>query len=385
MRVLSQKNRAFQGMDWWIVLCVIALSMIGILAITAATANPFTGEEATLQEKLSRLDLSLPKRQLLWIAAGMIALFAISFVNSHALKDISKYILLGNILLLLLIFILAETIRGATSWYTFGSIGFQPSEICKISLILYLAMVFSDRANSQKIESLQELVLPLGATAVVFLLVVLQHDFGTATVYLMICLGMLFVARVGWKIAAMMFGGVAVAAPLTWIFLLNDTQKNRILAMINPEYDLQNSGWTVRYSKIAIGSGGFLGKGIFSDGVLTQLDWVPDRETDFIFAVICEVFGFLGGIIVILLYIFLIYRIITIGIKADTRFGTYICVGVASMLMFHIFENIGMTMGVMPVTGIPLPFISYGGSSMLTNMMAVGLVLGVRRNTRSQY
>jgi rod shape determining protein RodA len=213
-------------------------------------------------------------------------------------------------------------------------------------------------------------------------LILLQPDFGTAVVFAFIAISMLFAAKIGWKYIACGAGAVGVAVPLAWFFVLKDYQKERIINLFNPANDPSGTGYQVTQSKIAIGSGKFFGTGLYNGGSQYN-NFLPERHTDFIFSVVCEELGFFGGVIAILLLIAIVIRCLIIGINARNNLGMYICIGVAAMFSFHIIENVGMCIGIMPVTGIPLPFFSYGGSSMLTNMIAVGLVLNVKYRSKA--
>lgn len=377
-----KERNLLKEIDWTIVICMVALIIYGLICIAIATANPVTGEETTLAEKLATLDLTLVTRQMIWFIVGSAAFVFILAIDFKFFKELTKIFYISNIALLLLLFFLATVVKSTVSWYKFGSIGFQPSEICKITLILMLARIFGDRHPESKLESFRDVFWPLLVVGIAFILVALQPDVGTAMVYVAIAAGMFFAARISWKPVAVLTGGALVSLPLIWM-MLGDYQKNRILVFFNSNYDTSGAGYNVRFSKIAIGSGKLTGRGMFSEGGLSQLNWVPEKETDFIFSVTAETFGFIGGMILIGLYILLIVKIMLTALKCRDRFGSFICIGVASMLMFHIFENIGMSMGVMPVTGIPLPFMSYGGSNLLTNMMAVALVVNIgARNKR---
>ena len=222
---------------------------------------------------------------------------------------------------------------------------------------------------------LLHLAIPVG-------LIMLQPDAGTAMVFGFIFIVMVFVAGIDWRYVATAFGGFAVFATLAWNFLLSNYQRERFLVFFNPEKDPGGFGYHVMQSKIAIGSGKIFGKGIFK-GIQTQLGFLPEKHTDFIFAVIGEEAGLIGCFVIVGLLIGIIIRCIYIGQNAKNSIGTFMCVGVAAMWLFHTFENIGMTIGLMPVTGIPLPFVSYGGSSLMTNFIALGLVLSVRMRRRT--
>ena len=368
-------NKSIKNIDWIIVGCIVLLVLIGLLCIINATSDPIV-EGASFSEKLSSINISTALRQLIWFLVGCVAMIVMLMVDLSAIKERTVLIYGINIGLLIMLFSLAAVTRNTISWYRIGNVGFQPSELCKISLSLMLAKNFSALSPAEPLDSFGQTIKPIFITAIAFGLVVIQGDLGTATVFLFILAGMLIAARISWKIV-LGYGALLIAAmPIAWL-LMNDIRRNRIRVFFNPELDTSGAGYNVRLSKIAIGSGQVTGKGMLSDGGLSQLNWVPEKETDFIFSVAAETFGFIGGVLIMLIYFVLIFRTLYIALKCKNRFGSFYCVGIASMMIFHVFENIGMTMGLMPVTGIPLPFMSYGGSSMLTNMLAYGLVLNV--------
>ena len=370
-------RKNWKNIDWLLVLTIVALVLFGLISLAAATATASTGTEVTLADKLANLDLTLVVRQALWFLVGLAVMIVVMMVDHTALMEFAPVIYWVNIVLLLLLFVLATVVNKTVSWYkVFGGIGFQPSEIMKLSLMLMLARLFARRPVEQKLEDLGDFWQPALLVIIPFLLVALQPDMGTALVILSIAVGIILIIGMRKKLVLTILGTVAVGMPLIWL-LLSDMQKGRIRVFFDPSLDLTNAGYSVMKSKIAIGSGQWAGKGIFSEGNLTQLNWVPVKESDFIFTVTGEIFGFVGGLILLLLFGFLLYRTLRIAIRARDRFGTLVVVGVATMIFIHMFENVGMTMGLMPVTGIPLPFISYGGSSMVTNMMAYGLVLNI--------
>lgn len=368
-------NKSIKNIDWVIVGCILALVIIGLLCIINATADPIV-EGATFSEKLESIDFSTALRQFIWFLVGCAAMIVMLLVDLNAIRERTVWIYAINIGLLVMLFGLAAVTRNTISWYRIGNVGFQPSELCKISLSLMLAKNLSALSPSEPLDSFGQTIKPIFITAIAFGLVVIQGDMGTATVFLFILAGMLIAARISWKIV-LGYGGVIIALiPIAWL-LMNDIRRDRIRVFFNPELDTSGAGYNVKLSKIAIGSGQVTGKGMLSDGGLSQLNWVPEKETDFIFSVAAETFGFIGGLVIILIYFVLIFRTLQIAMKSKNRFGSFYCVGIASMMIFHVFENIGMSMGLMPVTGIPLPFMSYGGSNMLTNMLAYGLVLNV--------
>jgi rod shape determining protein RodA len=292
-----------------------------------------------------------------------------------------------NLVLLAAVLVIGKTTNGAQAWIGLGPVHIEPGEYGKVMLILTLAHIIS---RADKLETIWDLIpvalhlgLPLG-------LIMLQPDLGTALVYCCICAAMLYVAGFpGWKL--LLLGGTPVAGMVGWVVAhlhwgvwipLGDYQIKRLTNFVNPTADIAGSGYQVFQSIIGIGSGGLFGKGLYL-GTQNQLGFLPEQHTDFIFSVIGEELGFIGGLVVLGLFMLLVWRIMAAAAESKDRYGALIATGVAAMIGFHVLENVGMTMGVMPVTGIPLPFISYGGSSLMTNLMAMGLVLnvGMRRKT----
>lgn len=367
-----------RGIDWILVVTIILLVGIGLISILNATANPFTGEEQTFFEKLQNLDGSLVMRQTIFFLGSIVMVIVILTIDYQTLKDYTPAFYWVCIVVVSLLFVFGTVTKNVQSWYRIGALGLQPSEIAKVATIMMLAKMLAAR-QGEKIETFGELAKPVGIVLLPFILVTVQGDLGTAMVYFFMALGMLLVAGINWRIVAVSAGIGLVVVLIVWFVpnILQDYQRGRILSFFNPEADATGAGYNVRFSKIAIGSGQLTGRGMFSEGGLAQLNWVPEKETDFIFSVTAESFGFIGGVFVIVLYAVLLFRTLLIAMRTRDRFGSLVCVGIACMTMFHIFENIGMSMGIMPVTGIPLPFISYGGSNLVTNMMAYGIVLNI--------
>ena len=270
---------------------------------------------------------------------------------------------------------------GTKGWIRFGSIGIQPSELVKIGFIITFAKhiehVHSDLNNFKNI-----LALLLHAGLLIGL-ILMQPDAGTAMVFAMIMLLMLFVAGISWKYIVSAFGTLAAAAPLIWFYVLKDYQKGRIISFFSPESDPLGRGYHVIQSKIAIGSGQVVGRGLFS-GIQTQLGFLPEKQTDFIFAVIGEELGLWGCLLVCALLLTIVCRIFYIAANSRDLLGELLCTGVGAMFMFHVIENIGMCVGLTPVTGIPLPFFSYGGSNIIASMLGIAIVMLVSgsRNRR---
>jgi rod shape determining protein RodA len=315
---------------------------------------------------------------LMWFAAGLVGMLIVISIDYHLLADLSPYMYWAVIGLLLYVSIKGHVAGNARSWIDFGSFYIQPSEFAKIALILTMARVMAKKKDEgEGFLHVKDLIPVFFQLVIPMALIIDQPDFGTAMVFIAIVFGMLFAAGINYKILLGAAGAAVAAVPVVWHLLLSDVQRNRILVFLNPGMDPLGTGYHVVQSMIAIGSGRLYGKGILTDNTLSQLNFVPAKNTDFIFSVTVEALGFVGGAIIIALYLLLILRTIYQASKAKDTLGSLIIVGVVSMIIFHVFENIGMTMGLMPVTGIPLPFMSYGGSSMLTNMFAYGLVLNV--------
>ena len=312
---------------------------------------------------------------------GVCGIVALMILDYEYLATISLYLYGVAVFLLLLVLIpgIGSMINGARSWFSIGPVSIQPAEIVKIIFII----TFSNHLSKEQdnINKPSVLLKLLGHLGILCFLILLQPDFGTATVFIFMAVVMLFVAGLSWKYIA--GGAIALGAflPVAWFFLLHDYQKNRILTLFNPESDPMGAGYHVIQSKIAVGSGRFLGSGL-GQGSSQVNNLLPERHTDFIFSAVCEELGLMGAIAVLLILTFIILRCIYIGMNARNDLGNYICMGASAMLIFQVFENIGMCIGLFPVTGITLPFFSYGGSSLLTTMLAIGLVLNVRYRCR---
>ena len=363
-------NVNIKSFDIWLFSLATILSLFGIIMIASAAKSLDNSDKYVIVQFVA-------------LAAGILLLYFITVLDYEHISAFSKYIYVGGFVLLILILTPLGTGRaetGGQSWFRLGFLGFQPAEIVKIGFIITFAKhldTVKDDINKMKNVALLTLHF-----AVFILLIELQPDTGTAMVFTVIFLSMLFIAGINYKYILSALGVFAVSAPILWFFILQQFQKNRILALINPAKYSLNYGYQVMQSKIAIGSGQIFGKGLFK-GTQTQLGILPEKQTDFIFAVIGEELGLIGCILVIAVLIAIIYRCIKIGKIAKDSMGSYICVGVASMFMVQTFENVGMCLGIMPVAGITLPFLSYGGSSLLTNFAAIGLVLSVQLKNRA--
>ena len=293
-----------------------------------------------------------------------------------------KYIYGAAVFLLILVLVVGTAgTWGAKSWIRIGPVGIQPTEIAKLAFIItfsYHLTAVKDTLNQPK-----TLLWLLAHVGVMIALILLQPDLGSVLVFVFMFAVMVFVAGISYRYIFAALGAGAALVPVVYHFFLSDYQKHRILVFFNPDLDRLGSGYNVIQSKIAVGSGQLFGKG-YLHGTQNQLGFLPTKSTDFIFSVIAEELGFLGAAAVLVLLFCVIIRCFRAGQNANTVFGRNICVGTAAMLLFHTFENAGMCIGLMPVTGIPLPFISYGGTSLITNMAAVGLVLSVTVRSRKK-
>jgi len=340
----------------------------------------------------------LLKIQSVWIATGLVLCTAIAFFDYQKLRRFSWWIYAFNIALLLAVFAFGEEAKGAQRWIPITSTqNIQPSEFAKLFIIVTFADFLSKRQG--KLNRFRDFIPPFLYTLVPMLLILKQPDLGTTLVFVAIFIGMMFVAGANpWKFGGLIAGGAIVAAVALWIHFsdnlpgwlqfakgfslpLQDYQLKRLMVFLDPAADISGDGYQIIQSIWAIGSGGFWGKG-YRQGTQAQLDFLPEHHTDFIFSVVGEEFGFIGTITLLFCFLIFLLRAINIGMKAKDVYGTLISAGVVSMFTFHILVNVGMTSGIMPVTGIPLPFISYGGSAMWTNLMAIGFLLSI--NIRRQ-
>lgn len=333
-------------------------------------------------------------KQIFWYVVGSGIIAAVITLDSDQLKKISWYVYgLGLAVQAFLIVApssIAPVINGSKNWYKlpFGLGTIQPSEFVKVFLILALARVIIEHHQKNQHKTLQTDLWLLGKIGLVTfapLVLVIKEDLGTSLVFIAIMLGMLFISGVSWKLLVPIFSsGILLVSSLIYLVLaqpellektlgVEQYQFNRIYSWIDP-YNFQDShGYQLTQSLLAIGSGETVGKG-YGNGEV----YMPEGQTDFIFAVVGEQFGFVGASVLVSLFFLLLYHITRIGMETKNDFYTFICVGVISMITFHVFQNIGMTIGLLPITGIPLPFVSYGGSSLMGNMMAIGLIFSIR-------
>ena len=378
MRSERDVRQKAKNIEWVTVLLILGFVGFGLITIGNVMAEPFTGQESGISDMLKKLSLEYVQRQASNFLIGLAALIIVAAIDYSLLRNIVNYVYIANIVLLVMLLIVRNNTRGVFGWFTIGARAFQPSELCKVTLIIMLSKLAADAVERDgALKSFKDIAIMMFYFGLPFALVIMQPDFGTAVVFIAILICILFVSKISWKYIVSAVAVGAALLPLSYYNIFTDEQKRRIDVFLDPTEDLLGSGMHVARSKEAIGSGQLIGKGYFREGTLAQLKYVPERHTDFVFSGIVEGLGFVGGTILIVAYFFLIFRWLWIALHAKDHFGTCLVIGATSMLLAHVFENIGMSIGLMPVTGIPLPFISYGGSNLLANMLSAGLVLNV--------
>ena len=362
----------FKKIEYIVPLLVLALVLAGFVALIIATADPFTGEEMTFGQIIANLDFSVVGMQALFFGLGTVIMIVLMFVNYRLYAKIWYLVLAAGMGLLLLVMVLGSAIGGTKGWIYIGPITIQPSEMVKLAMILVCAKFLAQ----SELEKFTDVLPAVGAFVAIIAVLLYQMDIGTTIVYIVAFVGMAFMAGMRLRHMGIFAGAAVVFGLFAWFVLMGPRQQSRILNFFTPG----GSGddfLQLNHSIAVIGSGGFAGKGLFSVGALSQLDYVPVLETDFIFVAIAESFGFLGCFVILAIYAVLIFRLFYLARRVNDKFGSLIIYGFMFMLLFHVFENVGMTIGIMPITGIPLPFISKGGSNMITNMAGIGLVLSV--------
>ena len=361
------KKRILKNMEWWIVIWGIALSIIGLMALFSATS------EGNYNEFI---------KQIIWIITSFVAMIIAMLIDYNSLVRMSP-ILYGIAIILLIIVLFTEPINGASSWFTIGDFAFQPSEFAKVAVILFLAFSISklQERGKEEINRPWKLLIILLIIAIPLGLIIIQPDFGTAAAYIFALALILFTAGISKKYIIATILLIAILAPLIYLYVLPNHAKTRIEIFLNPESDPRGAGYNVIQSKLAIGAGGLTGMGLLK-GNQTQLGYLYPKTTDFIFSVIGEEMGFIASCAVIILYVLMTTKIIYIAKTAKDNEGSYVAIGIAGVFLFHMIENIGMTMGLLPITGVPLLFVSYGGSSMIISFICLGILLNISGNRK---
>ena len=356
------QKKMFKNFEWGILICTIILLAIGLVALLSATQNS---------------DYEEFKKQIMWIGISIPVIVVVILVDYEILAKISP-VIYGLSLISLIAVLFTEPINGATSWFNIGPFSFQPAEFAKIAVVLFMANVIVklQPKGRDEINRFWKLGIILATVAVPTLLIIKQPDYGTALAFLVALIFMLYVAGINKKYIITAVLLVVILVPLAYFFILPDHAKARIDVYLNPNLDPRGDGYNIIQSKLAIGAGQIFGMGLFK-GNQTQLGYLYPKTTDFIFAVISEEMGFVVAGAIIVLYVILITKSIQVAKTAKDDLGSYIATGIVGIFFFHMLENIGMTMGLLPITGIPLPFVSYGGSSMLTNLTLIAILLNI--------
>lgn len=357
-------TRAIDHFDWALFLAACSLGVIGVVNLYSATSVARAG--------LTEMHL----QQIYWFVTGGLLATVVAAIDYRHYERLG-YVLYGvGIVLLVLVFILGRDVRGSSRWIYIGAFSLQPSEFTKIFMVIALAKYLHDDPPDTLGRTLKDFAIPAGIALVPMFLILRQPDLGTALIHGLIFVSVCLMTRIRWKSLATLTITSAVALPLIWAYGLRDYQRNRITSFLNPEADVKRTGWHAHHARIAIGNGGFTGQG-FMKGTQNQYLFLPDQHSDFPFAVFAEDWGFLGCLLLVLLYGFLVIWAIRIASTAKDRFGAVIAIGVGALIFWHALFNLGMVTGLLPVVGVTLPLFSAGGSSVITIMVGIGLLMNV--------
>lgn len=356
------RKRELKNMEWWVLAIAIILCTIGLVALFSATQE--SNYEAFY-------------KQLIWIVISLVVMIVFIVIDYESIVRASPIFYIAFLLLLVAV-LFTKPINGAKSWFDIGFFSFQPSEFAKIFVILFLTFIISKIQSKQRenINKFSRLLIILTAVSIPIFLIVKEPDFGTAAAFIVATVMMLFTAGIDKKYIIVTILLIAVAIPLLYNFVLPDHAKQRIDVFLNPESDPRGSGYNILQSKLAIGAGELTGMGVLK-GNQTQLGFLYPKTTDFIFSVISEEMGFVVSCSIIIMYVVLVTKSLYIAKTAKDNIGSLIATGIAGIFLFHMVENIGMVMGLLPITGVPLLFVSYGGSSLITSFMCIGLLLNI--------
>jgi rod shape determining protein RodA len=361
---VSERN-LLSRISIWFLLPILLLNVFGLVNLYSATHGPSSTDVQTLFIQ-----------QIVWLVAGWSIFFFVTFLDYLWINKLVWAMYIINVGALVYTDLHGKIVLGGQRWIDLHFFRYQPSETMKLALILILAKILVTKNPEGRGMGLRELFLPLMLVLIPFILTVKQPDLGTAMTLLLIGGTMLFFVKIKRGIIVFISVMGIIAMPLVWKYGLKDYQKHRVLTFISPDSDPQGKGYNSIQSRIAVGSGQITGKG-FRQGTQSQLEFLPERHTDFIYSVLSEEWGFFGSVIVMGIFIWLFLVSFEISLKARDRNGALITVGVTAYLFWHMFVNIGMVIGLLPIVGVPLPLLSYGGSGMLTTMFGLGLVSSV--------
>lgn len=343
---------------------IFALTFIGLIILFSATH----GAKESINERLFY-------QQFVWLSMGWLVFLGTTLLDYNFWKRVAWPFYSLNILALLAVMKFGKSFYGAQRWLDLGLFRYQPSETVKLAVVLLLARYLSQMSIKDGL-GYKDLLVPAGITALPFVLTVKQPDLGTALLIAAIAGSMILFVRVKTHILTVALIVVVIGAPIAWNFGLKEYQKNRVLTFLSPGRDPRGKGYNSIQSKIAVGSGRIFGKG-FQKGTQSQLEFIPERHSDFIYSVLSEEYGFIGSSFTLVLFVLLFHSGIRIASEAKEKFGALIAVGVLATIFWHMFINIGMVIGLLPIVGVPLPLLSYGGSSLLTTMFGLGLISSV--------
>lgn len=362
-------EKTLQKLDWLLVLFVLPILAAGLVTMKSFVATD-TGDFAS--------------KQIIWVAVSFAVFLIFSFIDFGFLKrtNVLVFVFLFLSFILFLLFILGSISHGARSWFDFGFFSFQPADMMKLVLVLMLAKYFSRR--HVEIRDTKHIFISFLYVLLPLVLVLLQPDFGSAIILLAIWLGMVLVSGISKMHLFLVFSAGAIMFVLLWMFVFAPYQKARITNFLNPLADIHGTGYNAFQSTIAVGSGQIFGKGL-GFGTQSRLKFLPEPQADFIFAAFSEEWGLIGSGLILILYTLVIWRILYIASLGSSNFEILFGMGIAIFFMSHILVNIGMNLGLMPVTGIPLPFMSYGGSHLVVEFMGLGILMSMRRYARSAH
>jgi rod shape determining protein RodA len=361
-------EKAFKRIDWYLVFFIIPIVLAGLSVMKSF--SPLEGSDNFFD------------KQVIWVLIAFFVFFVFSSIDFRFLKRTDVLVFLFLILsgILVILFILGTISHGAQSWFDFGAFSFQPADMMKLVLILLLAKYFSRR--HVEIKDIKHIFVSGMYAIIPFVLVLLQPDFGSAIIIFFIWFGMTLVSGISKKhLFSLVFVGIMIFG-LFWLFVFAPYQKARVVNFLNPMSDIHGSGYNAIQSTIAVGSGQVTGKGL-GFGTQSRLKFLPEYQTDFVFAAFAEEWGFIGSLLIFLLFCLVIWRILYYSSVSSSNFETLFAMGIAIFFMSHILINIGMNLGLMPVTGITLPFMSYGGSHLVVEFAGLGILMSMRRYSRS--
>jgi rod shape determining protein RodA len=368
---MARARSSFRGglhVDMPLLIVVVAIASIGIINLYSATSAYV---DALRRGALADVYVT----QIYWFVIGFLVATLVSAIDYRHFERLAPIAYVGGLLTLALVFVLATDVRGSARWIQLGSFNFQPSEYMKPLVVLMVARHIQNDTKTEA-RTFIDLIVPIGIALVPTALVMLQPDLGTSLIYVMSTGAMLAMTRIRTGTVISMAVGSAATTVFMWNFYMKDYQKARITSFLEPEKDASGTAWHAIQSQTAIGNGGLWGEG-FMQGTQNQFGFLPDQHSDFPFAVFAEEFGFVGCVILIGLYLFLSIWSLHIASQAKDRFGAALAVGIGAMLFFQAFFNMGMSMGLLPVVGVTLPLFSYGGSSLLTMLFSLGLLMSV--------